>query len=173
MTLTVNRAALQKAAASAPQQSKFERRDAQAAALHPTSRGRALGNFQWQLERRFRDDAEALQNIRASIRQIDAFAARRGMDDIETGNMLSRVVEYVQFPRDRATQETIAGKTFEAMRLERGSTEQANEAARRSSKFVNDLVTEVPYVGKLVTEHGARCDRQFVEIGARYSEHIT
>ena len=40
----------------------------------------------------------------------------------------------------------------------------------RFNTFMKDLRAEVPYVGRIATETGARVDRQFIELGARCAE---
>jgi hypothetical protein len=169
-TLNLNRDKLRKAAATAPLV-KFERRAAQAQRLYGSPFGHAIASFQSRLEARYRHDAEALRNIRSSIPQLEAFAAKRGMTGSDVQAMLGRVREYVEFPRDAATQEKIANNSFESMRLDRGSSEEATKAVGRFNTFMKDLRAEVPYVGRIASETGARVDRQFIELGARCAEH--
>jgi hypothetical protein len=169
MTLSVNRTKLREAKAAAPH-AKWEKRSAQAQRLYGSPFSHAIGSFQARMEARYRHDAEAVRNIRSSIPQLEAFAAKRGMTGSDMQALLSRVHEFVQFPRDAATQETLANNSFEAMRLDRGSIEDAQAAVGRFNTFMKDLRAEVPYVGRIATETGARVDRQFIELGARCAE---
>jgi hypothetical protein len=169
MSLNIDRNKLKAATAAAPH-AKWERRAAQAQRLYGSPFSHAIGSFQARMEARYRHDAEAVRNIRSSIPQLEAFAAKRKMSGADVQALLGRVREYVEFPRDAATQETIATNSFEAMRLDRGSTEDAQAAVGRFNRFMSDLRAEVPYVGRIASETGARVDRQFIELGARCAE---
>jgi hypothetical protein len=149
--------------------SKFEQRASQAKTMYGNAYEPACVTFRARLQARYRGDAEAIRDIGASIPQLTAFAAKRGMKPEDLAHMLSRVREYVDFPRDEATQNVIAAKSWGGMRMARGSSEEAAADVAKFNVFIQDLRREVPYVGKLATENGARVDRDFIEIGASYS----
>jgi hypothetical protein len=154
--------------AKAPPADKFATKTRNGERLYGSNYDRALRSFHDRFEAAHREDREALTHSRQGRAQHEAFFKRLNMDPRDAQLGLGKLLEYEQLPRDLDTQQKIAAKTFEALRMELGDSGEANAAIAAHNKFMAAYAEAVPYFAQRAREHGANLDADIVRLGAHY-----
>ena len=147
---------------------KAARQAKNAQALYGSPYNHAIESFHTRFEGAHRDDREALAKSREARTQHEAFFKRINMDPKDAMLGLGRLLEYEQLPRSPENQQKVAERTFEALRMESGSTEEAQKAVAAHNKFMAAYAEAVPYFAQRARLHGANVDADIVRLGARY-----
>jgi hypothetical protein len=163
----LNREHLRKAQAAAPYR-KFETQALHAQKLYGSKYNAALDSFHVRYESMKSEDREALRKSREARAQHDAFFTRLDMDPKDAAVGLGKLLEYESRPRTVEDQQKIAERTFESLRMDLGSTEEAQAAVANHNKFMEAYAQACPYFAERARLHGANVDADIVRLGARY-----
>jgi hypothetical protein len=152
--------------------SKFDQHAATANALYGSKYNHALDSFHTRFESDHRGDQETLTKSREARRQHQRFFERLDMDPKDAMAGLGRLLEYEARPRSDDDRQKIAEKTFESLRMELGSTEEAQAAVEAHNRFMAAYAADVPFFAERARIHGANVDADIVRLGAHYGTKL-
>ena len=131
---------------------------------------RPIASYYDRREASLRRDREGMDTARAERKQVEAFARARGITPEHLHEALAVMGEYDNFPKRPETIVTRRAATVEALRLERGGHEQAQEHLRRYVSVTAALAKEVPSLVARANATGAGEDPRIINALAHYGE---